>query len=213
MIERRADGAAPIALPHGGVRLSAKCFRNVVIPRISSGASMAPASVERPFPLRASGPRLADPVVSGRYEIPTAIRRRAEMRVGSRQARGVRASWRLWAPRRALSSQISPSSSRNPPVTNRVVKAQRSQAGAGRTRTWAVSSTVGVQAIGSRALNAVGGKASTASSRPSVSIGSSGSRNQPRTRGSPLGGPDPKPASSGCRRRSTRRHAPVPWSS
>ena len=51
-------------------------------------------------------------------------------------------------------------------MTKRVVKAQRSHPGAGRARTWAVSSTVGVQATGSRALNAVGGKASVARIEP-----------------------------------------------
>ena len=50
-------------------------------------------------------------------------------------------------------------------MTNRVEKRQRSQPGAGFARIWAVSSTVGVHAIGSRALKAVGGKASTAHSR------------------------------------------------
>ena len=81
----------------------------------------------------------------------------------------------------------------------------RSHPGAGRARTWAVSSSVGVQATGSRALNVVGGKASTASSSPTCrSARSSRSRNHPRTSGSPLGAPVAKPASSGWRRRSTR---------
>ena len=88
------------------------------------------------------------------------------------QLRGMRASWRLCATSRPVASHTSPSSSRNPPVTNRVLKTQRSQPGAGRPRTWAVSSTVGVQATGRRALKAVGGKESTARRRPSVSIDS-----------------------------------------
>src|SRR5207342_2417208 len=86
----------------------------------------------------------------------------------------------------------------------RVVKAQRSQPGEGRARTCAVSSTVGVHATGRRALKTVGGKASTASTSATVSTGSpSRNRNQPLTRGFPLGVPSEKPASSGCNRRST----------
>jgi hypothetical protein len=58
-----------------------------------------------------------------------------------------------------------------PPVTNPALGAAQ-PARSGRARTWAVSSTVDVHATGRRALNAVAGTASTASTGPMVSIGS-----------------------------------------
>ena len=68
----------------------------------------------------------------------------------------------------------------------------------------AVNSRVGVQATGRSALNTVGGKASIATSSPSVSIRSSSrSRNQPRTTGRPLGSPLGNRLSSGWSRIST----------
>jgi hypothetical protein len=76
-------------------------------------------------------------------------------------------------------SHTSPSSSRKPEETNRVAKRQRSQPGAGLARIWAVSSTVGVQAIGSRALKTVGGNASTAHKRARLSTGSAARKPEP----------------------------------
>ena len=56
-------------------------------------------------------------------------------------------------------------------MTNRVVNWQRTGPGAGRARTWHVSSTVGVQATGRWVLKMVGGNASRAQSSATVSTG------------------------------------------
>src|SRR3546814_6931080 len=61
--------------------------------------------------------------------------------------RGRRASWRDWATSAPVASQTSPSSSMNPPVTKRVVKAQRSQPGAGLARTRSEEHTSELQSL------------------------------------------------------------------